>query len=165
MQTINLATGQGLEDTARAQAAAEGIPHRAAEVIRLARVALQSQTVQRAVASGRWWREVPVAAPVGESVLEGFIDLLFEEESGLVVVDYKTDVLQTEKEVAERTVHYRLQGGAYALAVQVATGRPVKEVIFLFLQPEGEALVQDLPAAIAEAKRAALFQGKSEGLP
>jgi ATP-dependent helicase/nuclease subunit A len=101
---------------------------------------------------------------VGETVLEGFIDLLFEEESGLVVVDYKTDVLETEEEVAKRAVHYRLQGGAYALAVQAATWRPVKEVIFLFLHPKGEALVQDLPAAIADAEQAALFQGKSEAL-
>ena len=162
LQTIDLATGQGLEDTARAQAAAEGIPHREAEVVKLARVALGSETVQRAVASGRWWREVPVAAPVGETVLEGFIDLLFEEDGGLVVVDYKTDVLETKEEAGERTRHYRLQGGAYALAVQAATGSPVKEVIFLFLQPEGERLVQDLSAAMAEAKEAALSQGKSE---
>jgi ATP-dependent exoDNAse (exonuclease V) beta subunit len=154
LQTIDLATGQGLEDTARAQAAAEGIPHREAEVVRLARVALGSETVRRAVASGRSWREVPVAAPVGETVLEGFIDLLFEEESGLVVVDYKTDVLETEEEVAERAVHYRLQGGAYALAIQAATGRPVKEVVLLFLQPRREVLLPDMLELVAEARQA-----------
>ena len=144
-----------MEDVARAQAAAEGIPHREAEIVRLTRVALQSQTVQRAVASGRWWREVPVAAPVGETVLEGFIDLLFEESGELVVVDYKTDILETEEEMAERTRRYRLQGGAYALAIEAATKRPVKEVVFLFLQPEGEVVLQELPAAIEEAEKAA----------
>jgi len=152
LQTIDLATGRGLEDTARAQASAEGIPHREAEVIRLVRVALGSETVHRAVASGRWWREVPVAAPVGEAVLEGFIDLLFEEDGDLVVVDYKTDVLETQEEVAERAVHYRLQAGAYALAVQAATGRPVREVVLLFLQPRREVKLRDVPALMEEAK-------------
>ena len=30
-------------------------------------------------------------------VLKGFIDLLFEEEDGLVVVDYKTDALEADQ--------------------------------------------------------------------
>jgi ATP-dependent exoDNAse (exonuclease V) beta subunit len=97
-----------------------------------------------------------VAAPVGGTVLDGFIDLLFEEDGGLVVVDYKTDTLETEEEIAERVRHHRLQAGAYALTVQAATRRTVKEVVFLFLQPKGEASVPDLPAAIAEAEAAAL---------
>ena len=154
LQTVDLATGDGLEDTARAQAAAEGVPHREAEVIRLSRVALQSKVVQRALASGRWWREVPVAAPVGDVVLEGFIDLLFEEDRGLVVVDYKTDVLETDEEVVERTGHYRIQAGAYALALLEATGRPVSEVILLFLEPRQEVVLRDVPALVAEAQAA-----------
>lgn len=156
LQTIDLVTGQGLEDTARAQAAAEGIPDRAAQVARLARVALESDTVRRAVAAARWWREVPVAAPVGETVLEGFIDLLFEEEDALVVVDYKTDVLETAEEIAERTGHYRIQAGAYALTVQAATGRPVREVVLLFLQPRQEVKLRGVPALVEEARDALL---------
>jgi ATP-dependent helicase/nuclease subunit A len=154
LQSVDLPTGQGLEDIARAQAAAEGIPHREAEVVRLARVALESHAVRRAVASGRWWREVPIAAPAGEIVLEGFIDLLFEEEDALVVVDYKTDVLETAEEMAERTKHYRLQAGAYAWIAQVTTGRPVKEVVLLFLQPRQEVLLRDLSTLVAEALEA-----------
>ena len=49
-----------------------------------------------------------MGAPVGETVLEGFIDLLFEEEGALVVVDYKTDSLETEEEIAARSGHYRI---------------------------------------------------------
>jgi ATP-dependent helicase/nuclease subunit A len=156
LQTVDLATGQGLEDIARAQAAAEGIPHRETEVARLARVALESNTVRRAVASGRWWREVPVAAPLGDTVLEGFIDLLFEEDDGLVVVDYKTDALESAEEITKSMQRYRLQGGAYALALEKAAGRPVKEVVFIFLQPEKEVSVQDLHGAIVDAQTAAL---------
>ena len=154
LQTVDLATGQGLEDTAWAQAAAEGVPQREAEVLRLARVALDSATVKRAVASGRWWREVPVAAPVGETILEGFIDLLFDEGDGLVVVDYKTDVLESEEEITARTRHYRIQAGAYALTLQEATGRSVKEVVLLFLQPRREIVLQDVPTLVMEARDA-----------
>ena len=156
LQSVDLATGQGLEDTARAQAAAEGVPQREAEIARLARVALESNTVKRAVASGRRWREVPVGALVGETVLEGFIDLLFEEEGALVVVDYKTDSLETEEETAARSAHYRIQTGAYVLALQEATGRSVKEVILLFLQPAQEVVLTDVPALVLEAKQALL---------
>jgi len=156
LQSVDLETGQGLEDTARAQAAAEGVPQREAEIVRLARVALDSDTVKRAVASGRWWREVPVGAPVGDTVLEGFIDLLFEEGDGLVLVDYKTDVLETETEITARTGHYRVQAGAYALALHEATGQPVKEVVLLFLQPRREVVLTDVPALVAEARQALL---------
>jgi len=154
LQSVDLASGQGLEDTARAQAAAEGVPQREAEIVSLVRVALESETVKRAVASGRWWREVPVGAPVGETVLEGFIDLLFEEEDALVVVDYKTDSLETEEEIAERSGHYRIQAGAYALALQEATGRSVKEVVLLFLQPRQEVVMRDVSALMDEARAA-----------
>jgi len=154
LQSVDLETGQGLEDTARAQAAAEGVPDREAEIVRLVRVALETDTVKRAVASGRLWREVPVGAPVGETVLEGFIDLLFEEDGQLVVVDYKTDSLETEEEIAARSVHYRIQAGSYALALQEATGRTVKEVVLLFLQPKQEVMLGDVSALVGEARDA-----------
>ena len=105
------------------------------------------------VASGRLWREVPVGAPVGETVLEGFIDLLFEED-GQLVVDYKTDSLETEEEIAARSVHYRIQAGSYALALQEATGRTVKEVVLLFLQPKQEVMLGDVSALVGEARDA-----------
>ena len=58
LQTIDLATGSGLEATARAQAAAEGVPEREAEVRALTRSALDSASVREAVGGGRYWREV-----------------------------------------------------------------------------------------------------------
>ena len=63
--------------------------------------------------SGHYWREVPVAIPVGEGSIQGFIDLLFEEEGELVVVDYKTDDVREEAETA--LDRYTMQGAAYAL--------------------------------------------------
>lgn len=154
LQSIDLATGAGIEHRARAQAVAEGVPDREAEVSRLVGVAVQSDVVRRAVASQRIWREVLVAAPVGDGSLHGFIDLLFEEEDGLVVVDYKTDAV-TEAQLPEVIDRYRLQGGAYAHAINQITGKPVREVVFLYLQPKSEVVLPDLAGAMADAQAAA----------
>ena len=154
LQSIDLASGEGVDHRARAQAVAEGVPDREAEIARLAEVAVNSDIVRRAVASQRIWREVPVAAPVGDGSLHGFIDLLFEEEGGLVVVDYKTDAVSVEQ-LPDIMGRYRLQGGAYAHAIGQITGKPVKEVVFLYLQPKREVALPDLPGAMNDAAEAA----------
>ncbi len=156
LQVVDMHTGVGLEDIAKAQAAAEGVPGRADDIARLARRALGSPIVKRALDSGRWWRETPVAGPVGDGIVEGFIDLLFEEEDGFVIVDYKTDALGTEDEIERAMARYRLQGGGYALALSRAIGATVKEVSFLFLEPSREVTVEDLPIAVTDAEDAAL---------
>jgi ATP-dependent helicase/nuclease subunit A len=129
---VDLASGEGLETLARAQAAAEGIPRRAGEVARLARRACESEPVRRALASARFWREVPVGSPSGDQVLEGFIDLLFETPAGYEIVDYKTDDLR-EDEVEGRMAGYRIQGDAYAELVTAITGRAPVAVSFVFV--------------------------------
>ena len=154
LQTIDLTNGDGVVETSRAQAAAEGIPHRAEEVARLARVAVESATVRRAVASSKYWREVPVAVPVGQGVLEGFIDLLFQENGGLVLVDYKTDAVDSQN-LDETVTRYNLQAGAYALAAQRATGRSVTEVVFLFLHANEQRTLIDIAALTSEAEAVA----------
>ena len=154
LQSIDLATGAGLAETAQAQATGENIPGRRQEIIALTQAALHSPVVRQAVAAGRFWREVPVAAPLGEGVVEGFIDLLYEREGGLVVVDYKTDAIDAP-ETAETAQRYRLQGGAYALAAQRATGKPVREVVFLFLRPSKEERLTDVAQLTAEAEQRA----------
>ena len=161
LQVVDLHTGSGLDDIAQAQAAAEGVPGRAEEIARLVRGALRSDLVQRALASGRWWRETPVAGTVGEGIVEGFIDLLFEEEDGFVIADYKTDAIGDDEAIARAMARYRLQGGAYALALRRATGVEVKEVSFLFLNPRRVVTVANLPGAMMEAEKAALALFKS----
>ena len=156
LQVVDLHTGSDLDENVRAQAAAEGVSAQADEISRLVRRAFQSSLVERALASGRWWREAPVAGPVGDGIVEGFIDLLFEEEDGFVVVDFKTDAVGSEEEVEQAMARYRLQGGAYALALSKAAGVTVKEVSFLFLQPNLQKSVDNLPQAQDEAERAAL---------
>ena len=156
LQVVDLRTGSDLDENVQAQAAAEGVQDQSGEIARLVRHALNNDLVQRALASQRWWREAPVAGPVGDGIVEGFIDLLFEEEDGFVIVDYKTDAVRSQDEIEQAKARYRLQGGAYALALSKAAGVNVKEVSFLFLQPGRVITIEDLPRAQEEAERAAL---------
>jgi ATP-dependent helicase/nuclease subunit A len=154
LQSIDLASGDGIESAARAQAAAEGIADRAEEVARMARAALEAPSVRAAVAGGRYWRELYVAAPIEGITLEGFIDLLAEGPDGLVIIDYKTDAVPGERELAEALARYRLQGAAYALAAQEALGRPVTRCVFVFTKEREaqERAVEDLAGTIEDVR-------------
>jgi ATP-dependent helicase/nuclease subunit A len=151
LQTIELETGSGLEATARAQALAEGVAGREAEVRALVESVLASPTV-RAIAEGGWprWREVPVAADIDGVLLEGFIDLLARTPDGLVVVDYKTDAAPTAADLDAAVERYSIQGAAYALALETTLGEPVRSCVFVFARPGGalERAIEDLPAAV-----------------
>jgi len=150
LQAIDLGTLEGLDNTARAQAAAEGIASRAGDVARLVRQACQSEPVRRAVASVRMWREVPIGAPAEGTVLEGFIDLLFQTDQGYEIVDYKTDEVRAD-ELDARMDRYRAQGEAYAELVQAITGQPPVAVSFVFASTDKviRIVAQGLPAAKA----------------
>jgi ATP-dependent exoDNAse (exonuclease V) beta subunit len=155
LQTVDLATGAGLDATARAQALAEGIPQREAEIRALAHGVLQSSTVRSAVTGGRYWREVPVAAIVDGVTVEGFVDLLIETLEGLVVVDYKTDQTPTDDDLDAAMDRYRAQGAAYALALEWALGAPVARCVFVFARRRRavEREVADLRSALADVER------------
>jgi ATP-dependent helicase/nuclease subunit A len=154
LQSIDLAGGSDIESAARAQAAAEGIPARAGEIARAASRALDAPALREAVAGGRYWRELYVAAPVEGMTLEGFIDLLYETPEGLVVVDYKTDVVPDPARLDEALARYTLQGAAYAVALQEALGRPVARCVFVFTEAAGaqEKPIPDLAGAMAAVR-------------
>ena len=148
LQSIDLATGAGLDATVAAQAAAEGVIGRDDVIADLARSALDHPVVRTAAASPHW-RETYVAAPVaGDTVVEGYIDLLYRRDDGLVVVDYKTDAVDDD-ELGRRVDKYELQGATYAVALEAATGETVSDVVFLFLRRDGAVVrsVVDLDAA------------------
>ena len=154
LQSIDLATGAGLDETSKAQSAAEGIPDRADEIAGLVRTALESTVVKRAVASGNFHREVFVSIPLGGRLVEGFIDLLFEESDGLVVVDYKTDSIKAADVEKAKGAH-EVQVGLYTLAAREATGKTVHEAVLLFLRPNAEYRFLDIDALDARAMEAA----------
>ena len=69
-------------------------------------------------------------------LLQGVIDCFFLEEGELVVVDYKTDRVETDEEIQSRAEHYRRQLETYADALRRIFGLPVKEKLLFFLYPE-----------------------------
>ena len=145
----------GIAD-ARAAAAAEDVDPDAVAINVAA--ALASPSVQAAAASDHW-RELFVAVPLDdELLLEGYVDLVYREGDGLIVVDYKTDAFYGDVELDAKVDRYRLQGGAYTLALERATGLPVHRMTFCFLGDGGatERHLNDLPAAMADAEAAAL---------
>jgi ATP-dependent exoDNAse (exonuclease V) beta subunit len=153
LQVVDLATGEGIEALAAAQAAAEGIEGEQERIAALARSALAAPSVVEAARLPHW-REVYVGVPFGDTVLEGYVDLLYRRDDGLVVVDHKTDRVANDLELAGKLAAYRLQLAAYAVAVERATGETVADARLVFCAPAGarDEAVPELRAAMAEAE-------------
>ena len=110
LQTVDLATGAGLEDAVAAQCLAEGVAQHAEHVRALVQSALASEVVQRAAARQHWRESYAGTVQDDGTVLEGYIDLIYREDDGsLVVVDYKTDDVPRRRlfRRALRTTHRR----------------------------------------------------------
>jgi len=114
---------------------------------------------ERVARASRVEREFDFLVDVEGVVLRGQIDLWFEEDGELVVVDFKTDARPS----AERLTDYRTQMRFYALAVQRLCGRPVSRCVLTFLRTGEEldvtpdhaacaALVQAWKASTHEAR-------------
>jgi len=157
LQDVDLLSRDGLADLARHHAGAEGVTSRTSTVTALAQAALET-TVAREAAESQHWRELFVAASFGERVLEGYIDLVYRSSEGLVVVDWKTDVITDDADIAAKVDRYRLQGAAYAAALQAVTGETVARMVFVFMNSVNtevvEAELADLESAVTEAKAA-----------
>lgn len=157
LQGIDLASGDGLDAAVAAQAVAEGVPGRERIIAGLARSALSSDVVRRAAARPHW-REVYVGCPLGDGVLEGFVDLLYRDDDGLVVVDYKTDAWRAEADLGAKVDRYKVQLAAYVYALSVAVGETVARAVLLFLGPAGaverevDVATLDIPALAAQLR-------------
>ena len=154
LQSVDLASGDGLDEISQAQAAAEGLPDHWKDVAALARTAMNSDVVKQAVSTGRYRREVYVGAPEGSVIIEGFIDLVFETEEGLIFFNYKTDGIETAEKISRSMERYKLQGGTYALALEQATGKQVIKVIFLFLNTGSEIEMDNVVDAMKNVRLA-----------
>jgi ATP-dependent exoDNAse (exonuclease V) beta subunit len=113
--------------TAETQARLIGAP---AEEIRAAAVVvsavLRHELIARARAAASITRETPVTWLQKDGTLvEGVLDLAFDEGPGTVVVDFKTD-----HELAAGESRYRAQLLQYLGAVSRASGRPASGVLF-----------------------------------
>lgn len=102
------------------------------------------KSMMRAAKKGLLWKEQPFVLGIpmedvypemkGEGqetvLVQGIIDVYFEEPEGLVVLDYKTDRVRSEEELKEK---YQAQLEYYARALEQITGKRVREkVIYSF---------------------------------
>ncbi|MEM7093164.1 MAG: UvrD-helicase domain-containing protein [Actinomycetota bacterium] len=150
----NPATGGALDEIVAQQAHAFSIPQHAFVVGQLVRAALESDAVALA-AQHTHHKELFVAAPLDDRIVEGYVDLLIEGTSGLIVVDYKTDSIRSEADIDAKLHTYELQAAAYAVALEQATDQPIAECRFVFLKSGGaiERSVRDLPEAMARVRQ------------
>jgi len=103
----------------------------AARAAEAAARALALPVMARARRAPRVWRELRLWFPDGADLVEGKVDLVFEEDGGLVVVDYKTDHLSAEQARAQ-AAHHAPQLQLYGRGLARATGMPVRERLVLF---------------------------------
>jgi len=76
------------------------------------------------------------------TVLEGFVDLIYREDDGsLVVVDYKTDDAP-DAALPSRMEYYAPQLNAYRTIVETATGAPGTAPILLFARSTSARFVR-----------------------
>ncbi len=138
LQTIDLATGEGLGAAVAVQTVAEGVVGQNDLVARLVRSAIESEIVRRA-ATREHWRETYVGTVRDDgTALEGYIDLVYREDDGtLVIVDYKTDTVPAGA-LPSRVAYYRPQMDAYREALDAATGE-TSTATLLFLHPTAAA--------------------------
>ena len=73
-----------------------------------------------------------------EILVQGVIDLYFEEDDGLVLVDYKTDNLNSKEEFLNR---YKIQLDYYKKALEELTNKKVKKVIIYSFKLNEEIVV------------------------
>ncbi len=86
---------------------------------------LDHEIVTRARRSAALRRETPVTGVTGDgTLLEGTVDLAFEEGGRWIVVDFKTD-----RELEESLDVYRRQVRLYADIIAEATGQPAEAVL------------------------------------
>jgi ATP-dependent helicase/nuclease subunit A len=148
LQVLDLGAPRAIDEQAARQADLEAIPDLADTVTQFVRAALASDAAALATTHPHH-KELYVASPVGERVIEGYVDLLVETPDGLVVIDWKTDGVRSEVEIDEKLAAYTLQGAAYAVALEQITGQPVVDCRFVFCRAGGavERQVADLDAA------------------
>jgi ATP-dependent helicase/nuclease subunit A len=66
-------------------------------------------------------------------LLQGVVDCCLDEGDGLVIIDYKTDRVRTEEEIAQRGKLYRGQLISYAKAMERIHGKRVKQCLLYFI--------------------------------
>jgi ATP-dependent exoDNAse (exonuclease V) beta subunit len=155
LQHVELRDGVDLDERVATAVLEEHCEAYLDDVRRLAQRALAAPIMQEAARADRVYRELPVGLRVNDGVLESVVDLCFFGPRGLVIVDYKTDALSSSDALSQHGARYRIQAGAYALALSRALASAIDRVVLLFAGAHSGALefeVDALDEAMAEAE-------------
>jgi len=123
----------------------------------------RSPTGLRAARAIRIGRETPILFDYKGLLIRGAIDLWFEENGEIVLVDYKTDSTISD----ERLSQYSMQLRLYAIALSSALGRRVDRIVLAVLRggreiqvglsPAHEQALRDIVAEFRASHRAGRF--------
>ena len=102
---------------------------RAGEMVR---EAINSPILQRVIKSSSYQKEVPFTYKDNGTIFEGVMDVVFKEGDGLVVLDFKTDLIKKD-DLNSKIEHYKPQAQVYSDAIKTIFGKQPKEVILFFL--------------------------------
>jgi ATP-dependent exoDNAse (exonuclease V) beta subunit len=116
---------------------------------------------RRAASAARAEREFDFLIELDDILLQGRIDLWFEEGGELVLIDYKTDDVKVA-EAADHARSYALQLHLYALALERLTGRlPGRAYVYLLRPDVAVPLALDA-GAIEEARETVAALGRAQ---
>jgi len=134
LEMVDWEKPEGLEGMIQSEARALGVPSRmAVKADQMVRAALASDLLKRIRKSDRYFKEVPFAWKDQGTIVEGKIDVVFQEGADLVVVDFKTDMV-SKRHLEAKVRSYKPQTDVYAHAIEATWGRLPKDVILFFLQ-------------------------------
>jgi ATP-dependent helicase/nuclease subunit A len=134
LELIDLGNPGSALPLAEAVAASLGQDQEAAQrAARLVQETLALPLLERARRAERLYRELPVVFPDGSDLVEGKVDLVFEEDGSLVVVDYKTDPIADAEAIAQ-AAHHAPQLQLYGRGLAQATGLGVRERVLVFVE-------------------------------
>jgi ATP-dependent helicase/nuclease subunit A len=116
-------------------------PQEASRALQEIHSVLDSPLWKRVIASSQRYSEVPFFTKMelvepetagNDSIVSGTIDLVFKEDDGWAIVDFKTDTVSDEQQMALLAAYYAPQLELYRKAWESMTGEPVHEVVLFF---------------------------------
>ncbi len=128
-----------------------------AEALELANVFRESDLGRRSAGARTAEREWEFIADMGGTLVRGSVDLWFEEDGEIQLVDYKTDAVA-------RPAEYAPQLALYALAIERAFGKRPAHAYLHFLRPNVVAEVPLDDAALEGAKRSIQELGRAQNM-
>jgi ATP-dependent helicase/nuclease subunit A len=135
MEFVDFRGERPLEQLVNKACRDEGVGESAEEVLQLVKTTLGSKIIMQAVRSGNYHREFQFSIDIDGKFYNGAVDLLYKDEEGLVIVDFKTDKV-SGKTPESAVKNYADQAGIYRKAIEKLTGSPVKKILYYFVRDD-----------------------------